>query len=321
MTFASYATRISIAISNLAALTTHNSTAVRVALEKENDPKTLKKLCLAARNLSDAQKSEVLLNKIQAYRWIRNYNINDTFRLRMTAQGQTTSKRFHTDQQPQDIEDTLCNNIEVLLAHKLYPIEDTNQKILLQELTTDFAGSQSKDNRYFQELVNTIPWNPSVATQLAHKALKGFHLYNLNGLFTASVSELFFTTHFEKLNWIVGDKESPNQPLWHDALSVLPIDLAQKMLMLHPQIATDPEFLTKVVFREHNLQDLLETACGCGLTLDAVRLKIHGPFFIAPKGAHENCIEFVERIEAAQQKQTLLENIAPVNYSPTRRKM
>lgn len=322
MKFASYATRISNTILKFTALAAHSSTAVCFALQQENDPKKLQKLCLVARNLSDQQKSEVLLNKIQAYRWIRKYNINHTFRVLMAAQGQTPSQRFHTDLLPQIMEDTLCNNIEVLLNHKLYPVEDTNQKMVLQELTTDCAGSQSKDNPHFQELITTIPWHPSVATELAHQALKGFHLYNLDGLFTAPLSTSFFTTHFEKLNWgAAGKTHLQSSILWHDAICVLPIDLAQKLLRLHPQIATDPEFLTKVVFREHNLQDLLKTACACGLPLDAVRLKIHSRLFIAPHAARQNCIEFVEQMETAQQKQTLLDNIAPVNCSPTRRKM
>lgn len=293
---------------SLTALATGNTHALTKALQSERDCLRFDKLCASAeKRLSDKQCLDVLLNKVQSYRWIRRFNSNETFRANILSDDTHGENHFGLTKPSPEVEEIARSQIQSLMDHHITPRYEEHQNIFIKEMTSDNGGSDMKDNTHFQAVVKHIPWTGMALTKVARTALFGLYHHSDIQLFSKDDALNFLDTWFEKFDWW---SEYRNEILWENAILVMPTAMAQRMLILKPQIVEELNFIKSISFRTQGVEDILDTAVQCGLSLETV----HTQFAHASIGQHldgfKKAMEYIDYLKNQQQKNKIIDEIA-----------
>lgn len=306
---------------SLTALATGNTYALTKALQSERDCMRFDKLCASAQNrLSDKQCLDVLLNKVQSYRWIRRFNSNDAFRGNILSDSENGENHFALTTPSPEVEEIARLQLQSLVNHHIAPKHEGHQNIFIKEMTSDNGGSDMKDNSHFQAVVNHIPWRGTALNQVARTALFGLYHHSDIQLFSKDDALNFLDTWFEKFNWW---SEHRNEILWEDAILVMPTSMVQRMLIHKPQIVEELNFVKSISFRTQGVEDILDTAVQCGLSLETAHAQIAHASIGQYLDGFKKAIEHIERLKNQQQKNKIIGEIATedqTSVSPSRRR-
>lgn len=300
-----------------------SSVLTQSLLWTSNYPLEDKLLERAASALSDQQKRDVLLNALQAYRWIVSYNTSDVFRQNVTHQGHTPENRFYLHGSPQEMEQVIERTVRRLVKHSIFPTTVADQLLMLEHLELDEEKMRgSVDNGCLPALINEIPWRGEALNALAEFSLYGFHVYNPTKMFTRINALDFLSRHFNHIDWTSG--KEPENPLWSRALGVLPVELAEKIIQKTPKLATHTDSLGRVVgcMLHYNWIEpsFVKTLLAHGATTDKIRkcmgLRVS---LMEPRDNLRACLEDVDR---QIQRQKIADSLdLPTARSSPRRKM
>lgn len=291
------------------------------ALKNEDDVSWFKKLCALTDVLSDQQRCDVLEEKLKKYIDARVYALSHVKDPAAWLLG--FQKKYKTTLSPQQYEQLLGEQIECLLAHNICPMKEKNQQKIWDQINTQRVGVNQTENICFQTAVNRIDWCPSVVMEITPYAVKGYYLYNFNNLFTKPVSEQFFQKNFQAIDWEknISPQELGEKYLWMDALSVLPLKWLTQLLDRHPYVSQNPLFVDKAAYHSQCFKELLHLAYSKGMSVELVRSRLDDSFLMGYQDFRQKGFDFLEEVDAQQQKDILLANLDTPSTRPSKRKM